>query len=255
MSEPLRVLLVDDEPLALASMVALVGRAPGATVAGTCADGPSAVAALRRDLVDAVFLDVQMPGLDGFGVVEAIGPAAMPPVVFVTAHDVHAVRAFEVSALDYLLKPYDDDRFFAALERVRAARDGLLGGALGDRLAALLAAVAVPLAEHAPVVVRDGRSLTVLRPDEIDWIEAAGDYVRLHAGTTSFLHREPLGHIVERLEPSGFVRVHRSCAVRLDRVRTLEAGRDGDLTALLRDGVRVPVSRRYWADLTDRLGG
>ena len=253
MPAPLRVLLVDDEPLALASMAALVDRAPEATVAGTCADGPSAVDALRRGGLDAVFLDVQMPGLDGFGVVEAVGPAAMPPVVFVTAHDVHAVRAFEIAALDYLLKPYDDGRFFSALERVRAARAGP-SGALDSRLAALLAAVAAP-AEHAPVVVRDGRSLTVLRPDEIDWIEAAGDYVRLHASTTSLLHREPLGQIVERLAPSGFVRVHRSRAVRLDRVRTLEAGRDGDLTAILRDGVRVPVSRRYWADLTDRLGG
>ena len=243
--------LVDDEPLALASMAALVGRAPGATVAGICGDGPSAVAALRRGGVDAVFLDVQMPGLDGFGVVEAVGPAAMPPVVFVTAHNVHAVRAFEVSALDYLLKPYDDERFVAALERVRAARPGTLD----DRLVALLAAAAVPPRGEAPVVVRDGRSLTVLRPDEIDWIEAAGDYVRLHSGTASFLHREPLGQIVERLLPSGFVRVHRSVAVRLDRIRTLEARRDGDLAAVLRDGVRVPVSRRYWADLTDRLGG
>ena len=229
-------------------MAALVGRAPDATVAGTCVDGRAAVDTIRRGGIDAVFLDVQMPGLDGFGVVDAVGPTSMPPVVFVTAHDAHAVRAFEVAALDYLLKPYDDDRFFAALGRVRAARSGTLD----SRFAALLDAVASR--PTPPVVVRDGRSLTVVRPDEIDWIEAAGDYVRVHVGAASYLHREPLGRLVERLAPSGVVRVHRSAAVRLDRVRTLETGRDGGLAVVLRDGVRVPVSRRYGTNLADRLG-
>ena len=192
----------------------------------------AAVRAIRTRHPDLVFLDIQMPGLDGFGVIDRIGRAAMPVVVFLTAYDEHALRAFDAEALDYLLKPIDDERFGKALMRARTR--------IAERDAANVAAVGTPR-----IAVRDRGRVVLLEAREIAWVAAAGDYVRLHAGSTRYLLRETMGAIEARLPPAQFVRVHRSCIVNLAFVRELLPRRNREQVVVMREGTRLRLSRSY----------
>ena len=243
----LRVLIVDDEPLARRRVRGLLAGARDVEVVGECAGGRAAVAAIREAAPDVVFLDVQMPELDGFGVLAEVGAARAPAVVFVTAHDEHALRAFEVHALDYLLKPFRRERFEEALRRARAAA---ARGAPDARLAALLEDRERARRRAERLLVRDGGRVTFVRVASIDWLEAAGNYVKLHAGGAEHLVRETLTALEARLDPERFARIHRSLIVNLDRVAEVLPGRN-DGVVVLAGGTRLPLSRSY----RDRLVG
>jgi two-component system LytT family response regulator len=248
----IRALIVDDEPLARDRLRHLLRNASDIEIVGECRDGASAVEAVRTARPDLLFLDVQMPELDGFDVLRRLDPDATPIVVFVTAYDRYAIDAFEVQALDYLLKPFDRARFERTLQRVR---DQLLtdpgGGA--RRMAAMLAA----LPRRAPpprLVVRSGGRVLFLPVAEIDWIEAADNYVRLHAGRQIHVMRESLQRLETTLDPAQFVRIHRSTMVNLDRVREIQPWFHGEHVLILQDGAKLVTGRAYRKRI-DRLLG
>ena len=248
---PLQVLIVDDEPLARQGLARLVDGHLGFEVALKCGNGRDAVTALRAQRFGLMLLDVEMPELDGFSVLAELGEEPLPPVVFVTAYDQYAIQAFEAHALDYLLKPVDPERFGQALERVRAAHDAVTAQA---RLAALRKELS-PEAEHPRRIAARSGGRTVLIPvDEIDWIQAAGNYVKLHVAERSVLHRETLGQLAERLDPLRFVRVHRSHLVQLARVVELRPTAHGDALLRMTDGTELAVSRVYREGLERSLG-
>jgi len=284
---PLRVLIVDDDPVARGRARAALGTQPDVLLVGECADGETAVALIAAARPDLVFLDVQMPGLDGFGVVARVGAAAMPPVVFTSAYAEFAVRAFEAYALDYVLKPFDDERLLRALDRVRreaaAARatmardasaqeantgrsaapdvpDASDGPALAlgadPRLLALLDLLARPAPPRYPdaLAIRAGAHYAVVRVADVDWIEADGNYARVYVQKRPRLVTKSLVTLErEVLDPTRFVRVHRSTIVNLGRVAAVEPGLHGDVDLLLHDGTRVACSRRFRDRLEQRL--
>jgi two-component system, LytTR family, response regulator len=261
-------MIVDDEPLARRGIRARLEHVADVEIVSECSSGREAVQAIRTLEPDVVFLDVQMPGLDGFGVVRAIGVKEMPVVVFVTAYDQHAVRAFDVHALDYLLKPIDDDRFEQAVARARARLAEARAGLLARKLAALVsemsdASASTPAtpASTESTSTRDGRILVkdrgrVLIVDEqdIDWVEADGDYVRLHVQGRSHLLRETMAAMEARLDPAHFARVHRSAIVNLQRIRELRPLPNREYVLVLRDGARLRASRSYRDRLDVLLG-
>ena len=253
MSARLRVLVVDDEPVARAGIVALLRHDDDLEIAGECGDGRSAVDAIRDLKPDLVLLDVQMPEMDGFEVIAAVGVDRMPPVVFITAWDQFALRAFEVHALDYLLKPFDDERFIAAMDRVkRVARAGSVGE-LAERLAALVQAPAAS-GWLTRIVVRKASGAVFVPIEEVDWIEAADYCARIHARGKVHVIRETMQRLEEKLDPARFFRVHRSGIVSLDRVREMQPTPQGDHVLVLTDGSRVRLSRARKAALEERLG-
>ncbi len=222
----------------------LLDAHPDIRVIAECRDGREALHALGEVKPDLVFLDVQMPELDGFGVVRAHGPDRMPPVIFVTAYDQFAVRAFEAHALDYLVKPLNRRRFDQAIARVRERRELIGARDLARQLGALLAGGAESSATVPRIAVPRSGGVLMLAVDAIDWIEAVDYLARIHAGGERHLLRESLASLMRRLDPAQFLRVHRSAVVRIDRVRELCADARGDLTVVLPDGTKVPVSRR-----------
>jgi two-component system LytT family response regulator len=259
---PIRTLIVDDEPLARDCVRLALGQQTGIELVGVCGVGASAVEAIRRAAPDLVFLDVQMPGLDGFGVVEQVGPHRMPPVVFVTAYDTHALRAFTLHALDYLLKPFDDRRFAETLAHARRHLQQARESELGRRLVALLgelrpaqASPASPARGYATrILVRQEERLEFLPVESVDWVEAAGNYVRVHAGNRSELVRTTLAGLLEQLDPAVFVRIHRSAVVNVTRVRAIHPWYGGDYMATLADGQELRVSRNYRDTLLRTVG-
>lgn len=253
-SEKFRALIVDDEPLARERIRTLLRKEPDIEVAAECGDGSRAVTAIEKHRPDLVFLDVQMPAADGFDVVEAIGAEQMPAVIFVTAYDKYALRAFDVHALDYLLKPFDRARFRESLERARAQIRRARDGEVSERLLALLGSIRAKQQHRERLVVREGGRIFFLRAEEIDWIEAAGNYLRLRAGRHSHLIRETMAGIEAQLDPAKFARIHRSTIVNLDRVRELLPGPHGDSTLLLRDGTRLTLSRTFRTRFDERFG-
>ncbi len=270
MPDRIRALIVDDEPLARRGIRQLLAHEPDIDVVGECRDGREALTALDTLAPDLVFLDVQMPELDGFGVVRERGASRMPAIVFVTAHDAFAVRAFEIRALDYLVKPLTAARFAATVARVREQwRLGSLRS-VASQLQALLAFVATGDAAAATpaspmvaeprdrqldhgIVVPTASGTVVIVLEDVDWIEAEDYYVRIHSGTTRHLLRDSLASLERRLDPRQFVRVHRRAIVRLDRVREIQVSGIGRGVAILRNGARVPVSRRRVGALTARI--
>ena len=253
--EKLRVLIVDDEPLAREGLRMHLAQEPDIAVVGESADGVEAVEAIARLEPDLVFLDIQMPGVDGFGVIERVGIERMPAVVFVTAYDEFALQAFEAHALDYLLKPFDEERFRRALERARTQLRGRARRNLEERLVRLIDARNTRSEYVERLVVRAGGRILILRVDDIDWIEAAANYVRLHVGGKSYLLRETMSGIERKLDPARFVRVHRSTIVRIDRIRELEPLFQGDYLIVLQDGSRLTSSRGYRSSVQRILEG
>ncbi|HET7462134.1 MAG TPA: LytTR family DNA-binding domain-containing protein [Longimicrobium sp.] len=264
MSEPMRVLVADDEPLARRRVLRLLREHDDEVdVVAVCETGSQAVEAIRETRPDLVFLDVQMPEMDGFEVLERLG-GELPAVIFVTAHDRYAVRAFEVHALDYLLKPFDAERFHRALEHGRARVEHRASDTARNGLAALLEqlardrqgsdAPAAPQRRYLDwVMVKVRGKVEFLRTADIDWIEAEGNYVRLHVGKKGYLVREKIGTLEERLDPDRFLRVHRSAIVQLDRVTELHPMAAGDGILLLRDGSEVKLSRGFRRRLLERV--
>jgi two-component system LytT family response regulator len=246
----LRVVLVDDEPLARERLRSLLESEPDVELVAECADGVEAVAAVRSGRPDLVFLDVQMPGMDGFEVLDALDPATLPAVVIVTAYDRYALKAFDVHAVDYLLKPFDRQRFAAALER---ARLDLRSDDAGRRILALVADLRRERRPQQRIVVKAAGRVFFLRPAEVDWMEAAGNYVRLHVGKKSHLVRETMKGLEERLDPDTFVRIHRSRIVNLDRVRELQPWFHGEHLIVLASGEQLTTSRRHSVRLQELL--
>lgn len=243
---PLRVLIVDDEPLARDCVRLALCAAPDVEVVAECGDGIAAAAAIRALAPELVYLDVQMPGAGGFAVIEEIGAAVMPPVIFVTAYEEHALRAFAVHALDYLLKPFSDARFHESLAHARAQLSGG-GGSLARRLEALLRERQDGAAPRRPgwltVAERSGKRL--VRIEDVDWFAAEGNYVRVYAGAEEHLLRMSLAALQQELDPARFVRIHRSLIVHLARVQRVEPWAGGDYLAILHDGRQLRVSRHY----------
>jgi len=232
----MRVLIVDDEPLACERIRRLLDEEPGIEIAGECHDGKSAVEQIRRLAPDLVFLDVHMPEMNGFDVLRAL--ERVPPVIFVTAFDEFAVKAFEVHALDYLLKPFDRERFQKALARARR-------GDLAANLCGLIEQLNGRKKHLDRLVVKTGGRVVFLTTEEIDYIEAAGNYVRLHAGEQSHLYRETISNLETQLDPTKFARIHRSTIVNLSRVKELHPLFRGDFTVLLRDGRELVLTKSY----------
>lgn len=247
----LRALIVDDERLARLKLRRFLDDEPDIEVIGECASGAEAVERIRAERPDLVFLDIQMPGLDGFAVLREVGPDRSGRVVFVTAHDEHAVRAFEVEALDYLLKPFDRARFQQTLERVRRERRQTLD----EKITALLERIERPTEHLDRILIRSGGRMTFLKLREVDWIEADDNYVRLHAGREPHLVRDTLRRLEPRLDPRLFLRVHRSAIVNIEAIAEIRSLFHGDYDILLRDGTALPVGRSYRDRLLQRMGG
>ena len=237
-AKKIRTLIVDDEPLARSNVAVLLKRDPEIDIIGECATGAEAVTEIRKTHPDLLFLDVQMPECDGFDVLELLGKDLPSAIVFVTAYDEYALRAFEAGALDYLLKPFDDARFALALGR--AKRWILPGTDLPRRL--------------ERVAIKGASQLEFVRVSEIDWIEAADYYACLHVGSRNHLLRRSLAELEEDLDPAEFCRVHRSGIVNLKRVQALRLNPDGEYEVVLESGVRVRLSRRYRKQLEARMG-
>jgi two-component system, LytTR family, response regulator len=255
-----RVLIVDDEPLARQRLRAALRSYDAFHIVGECEDGLQAVEAIHREHPDLVLLDVQMPGLDGFAVMDRVGPEFMPFVVFVTAHDAYALRAFEAHAIDYILKPFEDARLSEVLERARRRitleRDAPIRAQLVDLIAQIAphhAGGETPTAETRylyRLTVRDNDRIRLVPVADIDWLGGGGgNYVKLHVGTREYRMRESLGSLMERLDPRQFARIHKSTIVNLNRIAEVQAWFGGDYIAILRDGKQLRVSRTYAASL------
>jgi two-component system LytT family response regulator len=253
-NDRIRVLIVDDELLARDRTRQLLEEEPDVEIVGECASGPEAVAAIESAGPDLVLLDVQMPGMDGFAVLAKVSPGRLPAVVFVTAHDEHALEAFQVHALDYLLKPFDGERLREALERARERIRSTPPHAFQRRILAMLADFKPRARRLDRIVLRSGGRLSFLKTDEVDWIEGEGNYLRVHAGKQSYLLRETLSDIEARLDPARFVRIHKSTIVNTDRIREIQPLFNGAHSVLLHDGTRLTWSRGYRAGLRALTG-
>lgn len=248
----LRALIVDDEAPARSLLREYLGAHADVEVVGECANGFEAVKASVEHAPDLVFLDVQMPKLDGFEVLELLDPR--PAVIFCTAYDEFALRAFEVNAVDYLLKPFGRERLAGALDRVRERRAGASPAAAPAPSAVALATAARPPGRHAErLIVRDGANVHVVPLEQLDWLEAQDDYVAIHAGGSTWLKHATLAEVADGLDPARFVRVHRSHVVAVDRIARLELYAKDSRVAILHDGRQLPVSRAGYARLRELM--
>ncbi len=241
----IRTLIVDDESLARERIKRYLGAEADIEIVGECANGKEAVESIDSLSPDLLFLDIQMPEMDGFGVLGAIGSQRVPAIIFVTAYDKYALKAFEVHALDYLLKPFNRERFRRSLARAREQLDHDRMGQLDQRLLSLLEDLKAEQKHLDRLVVRSVGRVFFLKTDEIDWIEAAGNYVRLHVGREGHLLRETMNRLEAKLNPDKFLRIHRSTLVNIDRIKELQPLFSGDYTVILRDGRQLTLSRSY----------
>lgn len=277
-SNKIRTLVIDDEPAARRGVTMLLERDPDIVVVGEAVSGKDAVRKILAERPDLVFLDVQMPELNGFKVIEAVAAQHMPAVIFVTAYDQHALQAFEVNAVDYLLKPFEDDRFWAAVRRAKAEIVRRQTDALSSKLSHLLSYLqtngapgkdgsAAPAPAPAPaapapaadaitrerILLKSGGEIYFLKAEEIDWIEAEGDYMKFHAGGRVHLLRETMGNLEERLDAKRFIRIHRSTIVNIDRVKKLSPSFAGEYAVILHDGTKLRLSRGYHERLQELM--
>ena len=250
----IRVLVADDEAPARERLIDLLKKDSQVSLVLEAADGLSAIEMIERDAPDLIFLDVQMPELNELEVIDAVGATAMPLTIFVTAYDQHAIRAFEANALDYLLKPFSDERLETALTRAKIRLDERSVHEFGCNALRMISArppVGRPLDR---LVVRSAGTTRFIRVADIDWIEGAGVYVNLHAGGKEMLYRAALNDLAERLDPSRFIRVHRSAIVNIESILELQAISHGEFDVVLKNGHRTRVSRTYRGQLEKRLG-
>jgi two-component system LytT family response regulator len=249
----IRAVIVDDEPMARRGVRLLLERDQGVDIVGEAASGQEAADLIRREKPDLAFLDVQMPGGDGFEALAKIEPEATPAVVFVTAYDEHALRAFEVNAVDYLLKPYDDIRFSAALQRAKDEVRRRQADSVNSRLTQLLDYLQQNGGNGAKkednagdrILVKSSGEIFFLKAEEIDWIEAEGDYMKFHVNGRAHLMRETMARLEARLDPKRFIRIHRSTIVNIDRLRKLSPSFAGEYAVILHDGTKLKLSRGY----------
>jgi two-component system LytT family response regulator len=259
-ADPLRVVVADDEALARRMLLDLLRSEPGMTVVAECSNGLEAIAAVRAHGPDVLFLDVRMPGCSGIDVMEAVGPHAARAVVFVTAFDDYAVAAFDHRALDYVLKPVNEDRFRDTVrrvrERLREQRSAQYAETAFRELVNALQPTAARREEAflSRFVMRSSRSVTIVETADVDWLEADDDYVRLHVGAKTHLVRGTLNAVEQQLDPAVFVRVHRSAIVRVARVKELVPAAHGDYVVRLSDGTRLRLSRSYRERVGAALG-
>lgn len=249
----MRIVIADDEPLARKRIKSLLADIPDAEVVAECANGREAVEAIRAHAPDLIFLDIQMPELDGFAVLQQIGGVPAPSIIFVTAFDQYAIRAFEVHALDYLLKPFDRDRFNRSLQR---ARDDMARGQVAitqAQLEALLADLRPAARVEERILIKEAGRAILLPASEIDWVESAGNYITIHAAGQSHMLRETMKGIGERLDQHAFRRIHRNIIVNISRVKELRTMGKGEYILKLRDGTKLAVSRRYRRNLDGAL--
>jgi two-component system LytT family response regulator len=272
LNQKIRVIIVDDELLARKALRVMLSRDPETEVIAECRSGREAVSIIREQSPDIVFLDIQMPEMDGFQVIEEIGVEQMPITVFVTAYDKYALRAFTAHALDYLLKPFDYDRFNTALQRAKTHVQQQKIGAVSENLVALLKDIkpssggesSLKANDQKPadssdkepidrVVIKSGGRIYFLKTEEIDWVEGAGDYLSLHAGSKSHLIRETMGTFHSKLDSKKFLRIHRSTIVNIDRVKDIQPLFKGEYVITLTSGTRLKSSRGYRHELQPLL--
>ncbi len=245
----IRTLIADDEPLSRKKIRAFLKGDPEILVIGECGNGAQTVSAVRRATPDLLFLDVQMPGFDGFAVLEELQGDRLPAVIFTTAYDQYAVKAFDVHALDYLLKPFSRERFLRSLERAKMQIHASSGD-LTSQIRGLLQELR-PQSRHLErVMVKTAGSVLFLKAEEIDWISAEENYARLHCGRTSYLLREKISNLEAQLDPRHFRRIHRSTIVNFDRIQKLHPISHGDYQVILQDGTELVLSRGYRENLT-----
>lgn len=242
---PLTTLIVDDEPLARQGLRMLLSQDPDITSIHEARDGKEAVKSILKMRPDLVFLDVQMPEMDGFSVLKEVGVEQMPAVVFVTAHDRYAIQAFEINAIDYLLKPVTEDRFTQALGRAKSRLQSHSGGDTSRQIIGLLQTIASPQRYLKRLAVRSAGKTVFVDVEEIDWIEAAENYVQLHTSRARHLLHVPMNTLEKSLDPEVFLRVHRSIIVRVGRIKELQPGPHGDYVIILQNEVRLRSGRSY----------
>ncbi len=253
----IRTLIVDDEPLAREWVRNGLQEEADVEILGECGDGFEAVQAITEQQPDLVLLDVQMPGLDGFGVLASLDPDAIPAVVFITAFDRYALKAFEAHAVDYLMKPFSTDRLHAAVERGRAALGQSASRVTQAALAALLEEIRRDRAHPEWLLIKKEDRSVFLRIADIDWIESSRNNVRLHVGRETYVHHETTAGIASRLDPKQFLRIHRSTIVNIEKIKELHPWFNGDYAVTLKDGTRLTLSSTYRERLREfrRLAG
>jgi two-component system LytT family response regulator len=241
----IRTLIVDDEALARKRIKTLLANDSDIEVIGECSDGEKAIETIRALTPDLVFLDIQMPAMNGFDVIRSVGSERMPMIIFVTAYDRYALKAFEVHAVDYLLKPFNRARFELTLAHAKILIRRLPGGVINNQLMTLLRGLQRSHDLSERFMIKSAGRIVFLRAEDIDWIESVGNYVRLHVGRDSHLMRETMGGMELRLDPQKFLRIHRSTMVNIDRVKELQPWAKGEYMVIMRDGARLSMSRRY----------
>jgi two-component system, LytTR family, response regulator len=250
----IRAVVADDEPLARNRIRRLLSGENDIEVVGECKNGKEVLTALDQHSPDLLFLDVEMPELDGFGVLEQVGSEQMPVVIFVTAYDQYAVQAFETHALDYLLKPFDEERFQRSLQRARSHLERSRSGDIATRLLAMLHDVRPqPTPPGDRLVIKSGGRVVFLKSEEIDWVEAAANYVRIHAGNEEYLMRETMNAFEGKLDTRRFMRIHRSIIVNLEKIKELQPCNNGEYIVVLRTGKELSLSRSFRDRIQDYL--
>ncbi|HSG99916.1 MAG TPA: response regulator [candidate division Zixibacteria bacterium] len=252
MHKPIRTLIVDDEPAARRRLTSFLANYPDFELIGECRDGNRALEAIRRERPELVFLDIQMPHRDGFGVLRELASAERPVVIFVTAHDEFALQAFEVNAVDYLLKPFGKERFARSVARARTLVQLARAGA-GANYSGLLAATQEGGGDLNRIAIRGAGKIVIVRINDVDWIGSEGNYVSLHFGNKTHLIRDSLNNFHARLDPEKFIRTHRSVVVNAERIAEIVPGADSEYEIVLTSGQRLPLSRRRYREALDAL--
>ncbi|HZR55548.1 MAG TPA: LytTR family DNA-binding domain-containing protein [Terriglobales bacterium] len=250
---PMHTIIADDEPLARGKLRMLLEAEPGIRVIAECENGNQAITALKAYKPDLVILDVQMPEADGFQVLETLSAGDMPIIIFTTAYDQYAIRAFEQHALDYLLKPFDQERLHAAIERARVEMLNRHDRELTSRILDMLSSIKATQPTERRFVIKSGGRVIFLNMDEIDWVEAAANYVKLNAEGRSYLLRDTISRVSERLDPQQFVRIHRSILVNVRKIKELQPCNSGEYMVILRNGKELSCSRSYRAGLHELI--
>ena len=254
MTEIIRVLIVDDEPLARGVLREMLQSDPDVTIVGECANGKEAVHAIRELAPELLFLDIQMPEMGGFEVLDALEEGQTPHLVFVTAYDQYAVRAFEVHALDYILKPFDRERFQTSWQRAKAQLLRERNGGVEQKILSLLEDLKAGTKYLERLVIKSSGRIYFLETNEIDWIQAEGNYVSVHTGKKAHLLRETISSLEKQLDPKKFLRIHRSAIVRIDSIKELQPWFHGEYHIILHDGTQLTLSRNYRDRLQEALG-